>query len=155
MYVCVCILRTPKNAFAIRVCHVYLYKYIDMYINRYVYTYVYEYVFSPSSLMQSLNVTATYTISIQTGLLDWRSGANPLLCCSILQYVAVCCSVLQCVAVCCSVLQCVAVCCKCRRMLQCCVAAWCRVLKCVAGVELCFRVLQRVSGRRIDLSAYT
>jgi len=39
-------------------------------------------------------------------------------CCSVLQYdlapnlSIVCCSVLQCVAVCCSVLQCVAVCCS-------------------------------------------
>jgi len=31
-----------------------------------------------------------------------------LLCCCVLQSVAVCCSVLQCVAVCCSVLQCAA-----------------------------------------------
>jgi len=30
-----------------------------------------------------------------------------MLCCSVLQCVAVCCSVLQCMAVCCSVLQCV------------------------------------------------
>ena len=28
-----------------------------------------------------------------------------VVCCSVMQYVAVCCSVLQCVAVCCSVLQ--------------------------------------------------
>ena len=35
-----------------------------------------------------------------------------MLCCSVLQCVAVCCSVLQCAAVCCSVLQCVAVCCS-------------------------------------------
>jgi len=33
-----------------------------------------------------------------------------LVCCSVLQCVAVCCSVLQCVALCCSVWQCVAVC---------------------------------------------
>ena len=33
-----------------------------------------------------------------------------MMCCSVLQCVAVCCSVLQCVAVCCSVLQCVAAC---------------------------------------------
>jgi len=39
-----------------------------------------------------------------------------IVCCSVLQCVAVCCSVLQCVAVCCSVLQCVAVCCS---VLQC------------------------------------
>jgi len=32
-----------------------------------------------------------------------------VVCCSVLQCVAVCCSVLQCVAMCCSVLQCVAV----------------------------------------------
>ena len=35
-----------------------------------------------------------------------------LICCSMLQCVAVCCSVLQCVAVRCSVLQYVAVCCQ-------------------------------------------
>ena len=56
---------------------------------------------------------------IQIGL----SGRNYgwILCCSVLQCVAVCCSVLQCVVVCCtvlqlavrgSVLQCVAVCCS-------------------------------------------
>jgi len=39
-----------------------------------------------------------------------------LLCCSVLQCVAVCCSVSPCVAVCCSVLQCIAVCCS---VLQC------------------------------------
>ena len=39
-----------------------------------------------------------------------------LLCCSVLQCVAVCCSVLQSVTACCSVLQCVAVCCS---VLQC------------------------------------
>ena len=35
-----------------------------------------------------------------------------VVCCSVLQCVAVCCRVLQCVAVCCSVLPCVAVCCS-------------------------------------------
>jgi len=61
-----------------------------------------------------------------------------LLCCSVLQCVAVCRSVLQCVAVHCSVLQCVEVCCSvlrcvsvCRSVLQC-VAVRCRVLQCVA-----------------------
>jgi len=51
-----------------------------------------------------------------------------VLCCSMLQYVAVCCSVLQCVAVCCNVLQCIAVCCS---VLQC-VAVSCSVLQSVA-----------------------
>jgi len=36
--------------------------------------------------------------------------SNDIVCCSVLQCVAVCCSVLQCVAVCCSVLQRVAEC---------------------------------------------
>jgi len=84
-----------------------------------------------------------------------------LVCCSMLQCVAVCCGVLQCVAVCCSVLQCAAVCCSttrcntlqhklyipcrertnnphpiilrkvCCSMLQC-VAVCCSVLQCVA-----------------------
>ena len=58
-----------------------------------------------------------------------------LVCCSVLQCVAVCCSVLQCVAVCCSVLQCVAVCCS---VLQC-AAVCCIVLQCVA---VCCSVLQ-------------
>jgi len=49
----------------------------------------------------------------------------PVVCCGVLQRVAVCCSVLQCVAVCYSVLQCVAVCCS---VLQC-VAACCSVLR--------------------------
>jgi len=44
-----------------------------------------------------------------------------ILCCSVLQCVAVCCSVLQCVAVCCSVLQCVAVC---YSVLQCVRHTW-------------------------------
>ena len=61
---------------------------------------------------------------------------SPLVCCSILQYiavglqciavwrsvlqcVAVCCSVLQCVAVCCSVLQCGAVCCHSLSLICC------------------------------------
>jgi len=52
-----------------------------------------------------------------------------IVCCSVLQCVAVCCSVLQCVAVCCSVFQCVALCCF---VLQC-VAVCCSVLQCVAG----------------------
>jgi len=41
---------------------------------------------------------------------DGAAVRRQLMCCSVLQCVAVCCSVLQCVAVCCSVLQCVAVC---------------------------------------------
>jgi len=75
-----------------------------------------------------------------------------MLCCSVLQCVAVCCSVLQCVAVCwhtmcirerhvthvfcCSVLQCVAVrvCIGCRSMrgMSWSVAVCCGVLRCVA-----------------------
>ena len=35
-----------------------------------------------------------------------------VVCCSVLQFVAVCCSLLQFVAVCCSMLQCVVVCCS-------------------------------------------
>jgi len=46
-----------------------------------------------------------------------------VVCCSVLQCVAVCCSVLQCVVVCCSVLQCVAVCCI---VLQCVAVCWAR-----------------------------
>ena len=68
-----------------------------------------------------------------------------LVCCTVLQCVAVCCSVLQCVAVCCTVLQCVAVCCT---VLQC-VTVCCSVLQCVAvccsvlqGVAVCCSVLQ-------------
>jgi len=51
---------------------------------------------------------------------------NWVVCCSVLQCVAVCCSVLQCVAVCCSALQCVAV----RCSVLPCVAVCCRVLQC-------------------------
>ena len=40
------------------------------------------------------------------------SCVESLVCCSVLQCVAVCCSVLQCVAVCCSMLQSVAACCS-------------------------------------------
>jgi len=51
-------------------------------------------------------------------------GCPPkLVCCNVLQCVAVCCSVLQCVAVRCSVLQCVAMCCS---VLQC-AAVCCRI----------------------------
>jgi len=51
-----------------------------------------------------------------------------VVCCSVVQCVAVCCSMWQCVAVCCSVLQCVAVCCSVLR----CGAVCCSVLQCVA-----------------------
>ena len=75
-----------------------------------------------------------------------------LVCCSVLQCVAVCCSVLQCAAVCCSVLQvthpaglfalmmlqCAVVCCS---VLQC-VAVCCSVLQCAA---VCCIVLQCVA----------
>jgi len=66
-----------------------------------------------------------------------------IVCCSVLQCVAVCCSVcsvLQCVAVCCSVLQCAAVCCS---VLQC-VAVYCSVLQCVA---MCCSMLQCGAAR--------
>ena len=56
-----------------------------------------------------------------------------VVCCSVLQCVAVCCNVLQCVAVCCSVLQCVVVCCS---ALQC-AAVCCGVLQCVAVKTHC------------------
>jgi len=58
-----------------------------------------------------------------------------ILCCSVLQCVAVRCSVLQCAVVCCSVLQCVAVRCS---VLQC-VAVCCSVLQCVTVVQICSR----------------
>jgi len=73
-----------------------------------------------------------------------------LMCCSVLQCVAVCCSVLQCVAVCCSVLQCVAVCCRhdvthsCvshdmrerERVCVCALSCWCvRVCVCVCALS--------------------
>jgi len=62
-----------------------------------------------------------------------------LLCCSVLQYVAVRCSALQCVAVRYSALQCGAVWCS---MLQC-VAVCCSVVQCVAAQVACTqRVLQ-------------
>jgi len=97
-----------------------------------------------------------------------------LLCCSVLQCVAVCCSVLQCVAMCCSVSQCVAVRCS---ALQCakkthskvmtsfasntgrhvstsdaknsCVAVCCSVLQCVAvhRVRECDRQTHRQTDR--------
>jgi len=76
-----------------------------------------------------------------------------IVCCSVLQCVAVCCSVLQCVAVCCSVLQCVAVRCS---MLQCvavrcsvfqCVAACCSVLQCVAVMLQCVERQERLEVR--------
>ena len=64
----------------------------------------------------------------------------------------VCCSVLQCVAVCCSVLQCVAVCCrgsaqdrKTTCVLQC-VAVCCSVLQCVA------KEVRKISRRLVSCS---
>jgi len=70
----------------------------------------------------------------------------------------ICCSVLQCVAVCCSVLQCVAVCCRecarslsslsCRHVLQC-IAVCCSELQCVA---VCCIVLQYVAESALFLS---
>jgi len=74
-----------------------------------------------------------------------------IICCSVLQGVAVCCivcvkscSVLQCVAVCCSVLQCVAVCCSvlhCVAVLVLKITLYCSVLRCVA---VCCSVVQFV-----------
>ena len=63
-----------------------------------------------------------------------------LVCCSVVQCVAMCCSVLQCVAVCGSVLQCVALCCS---VLQC-VVVCCSVLQCAA---VPCSVMQRVVVR--------
>jgi len=51
---------------------------------------------------------------------EFRWVMRWIVCCGVLQVVAVCCSVLQCVAVC---FPCVAVCCI---VLQC-VAVWCSV----------------------------
>jgi len=80
-----------------------------------------------------------------------------VVCCSVLQYVAVsllCCSVLQCAAVCCSessVLQCAAVCCSvlqyaavCFRVLQS-VADCCSVLQCAA---VCCSALHCVTAEK-------
>jgi len=64
-----------------------------------------------------------------------------ILCCGVLQCVAVCCMVLQCVAACCSVLQCVTICygvlqCVAERDRSCCCLAYSfymhLVLQCVA-----------------------
>ena len=99
----------------------------------------------------------------------WQGGAgylNQVLCCDVLQRVAVCCSVLQCVAVCCSVLQCfvwrwlsqsgaVLHCDKVRvavnlqgsvwhcvlLSMRCCAAVCCSVLQCVAVCCVCCSVL--------------
>jgi len=57
--------------------------------------------------------------------------AKALVCCRVLQCVALCCIVLQCAAVCCSVLQCVVGCCS---VLQC-VAVCCNVLCVSIGVR--------------------
>ena len=65
---------------------------------------------------------------ILPGIAGEYSRKSALMCCSVLQCVAVCYSVLQCVAVCFSVLQCVTVCCS---VLQC-AAVCCSVLQCVA-----------------------
>jgi len=69
-----------------------------------------------------------------------------LLCCIVLQCVAVCCSVSQCVAVCCSVLQCVAVCCSVSQCVE--IEA---VLQCVmngerVGVAVCEKANMRCSS---------
>ena len=69
------------------------------------------------------------------GVISWRRIAvnfeRCIVCCSVLQCVAVYCSVLQCVAVCCSVLQCAAVCCS---VLQC-AAVCCNVLQGVCRID--------------------
>jgi len=108
----------------------------------------------PMTHPSSRDVTDSYVKSIiHTGHESWSTGlANAhqrLVCCSVLQCVAVCCSVLQCVAVCCcpsktaevvyhSVLQCVAVC---HSVLQC-VTVCCSVSQCVA---VCCSVSQSVA----------
>ena len=66
-----------------------------------------------------------------------------VVCCGVLQCVAVRCSVLQCVAVCCSVLQCVTVC---YSVLQC-VAVCFSELQCVSYVAVCCIALQCVVPR--------
>jgi len=69
--------------------------------------------------------------------IDTLSNAEMMVCCSVVQCVAVYCSVWQCVAVISSVLQCVAVCCS---VLQC--VAVCRsvvhcgAVCCVVGISL-------------------
>jgi len=83
-------------------------------------------------------------VSYKTSRLQEFPETIEVLCCSVLQCVAVCCSVLQCVAVCycavycaavcCSVLQCVAVCCS---VLQC-VAVCCRLQRFPESIEMPF-----------------
>ena len=58
-----------------------------------------------------------------------------MVCCSVLQCIAVCCSILHYVAMCCSVLQCVALTFQSKMV-------WCRVLQ---GVAVCCSVLQHVA----------
>jgi len=58
------------------------------------------------------------SVCVRTSSREYADGARAscnrrmLVCCSVLQCVAMCFSVLQCAAVCCSVVQCVAVCCS-------------------------------------------
>jgi len=63
-------------------------------------------------VLQCVAVCRGYdTFRSHLAFLRTRRRSSPIVCCSVLQCVAVCCSVLQCVVVCCSVLQCSAVYC--------------------------------------------
>ena len=78
-----------------------------------------------------------------------------LVCCGVLQCVAVWCSVLQCVTACCSVLQCVAVCCsvkakmsKAKATVQSCHTHECLVHMCdVTNINTSIREVMHVTNR--------
>jgi len=93
--------------------------------------------------VQCVAVCAVVCCGVLQSVAVWRSVVRcGVVCCSVLQCVAVCCNVLQCVAMCCSVVQCVAVCCMEKEFETAlknlpkgvlqCVAVWCSVVQCIA-----------------------
>ena len=152
--------------------HTHTYIYIYIYI---IYTYIYIYIHiylcvniymqHGDAPLNPAKVCISRVIPISSCASPATSRATScVLCCTMLQCVAVCCSVLQCVAVCCSVLhchsvsQCVEVCCSASISLTHC-AVCCTVLQCVhlsrhIDLYYCFFYVLSHKGRYI-LPPYT
>jgi len=97
--------------------YIYIYMYIPVCIFLFIYIYTYLYIYSNHKLPNRFSLThyvlqwlAVFGSVLQTE--PFHHCGSHIVCCSVLQCVAICCSVLQCVAVCCSVLLCIAVCCS-------------------------------------------
>jgi len=78
---------------------------------------------------------------------QWKSGS--LMCCSLLQCIAVCCSVLQCVAMCCCGLQWVAVGCSGLQCVAVCVARR-TYAECLQGKSGCLKSYQKMMPSKDD-----